>query len=960
MVGETAERSPHPRSVIRYAWFSAAAWTGVIVVLAGVLVFDLHRETLERSAERARIVLATDALYRSWVAGHGGVYVKEDEGTPPNPYLDSTVSQIELRDGRHLVLMNPAYMTRQIAELRGRTGGVQSRLVSLNPLNPNNAPDPWERAALESFVEGPGSQAVATVVENDDGAKTLHMLRPLYTEEGCLQCHSAQGYKLGELRGGLVVMMPVTPFFIAVREALSVELVVLFLVWLLGLGALVLFVGLVRRQGEERERAAERTAISEQRLSLALEGGGTGLWDWNIRTGERTVNKQWAQMLGYSPEEVGKDLDRWEEMLHPEDSARVLQGLEDHLEGASSEHRQTYRLRHKQGHWVWILDSGKIVERAEDGSPLRATGTHVDVTQIKLMEERLRAYGQQRHAIARLAELALKGAGDSEVFDAGCRELSDALGTPLCGVWVFEEAGGSQLQMVAGCGWKGEMGPRAAFPYDPRLPPGLALESQETLVIEDIRDDERIDNCALLAEHGVVSGIISACVYQGRRLGAIGCFTTTQRTFSREEMHFLEAVARMLTLAVTGSRIRRENERLARTLAQAHDVIVISDREGRLVYVNPAFERLTGYTSEEVLGQNSRFLKSGQNDPGIYREMWDVLVTGGTWRGTLINRRKDGTIYHERATINPLYEGGHEITGFFKVGRDVSREIEMENQLRQAQKLESIGQLAAGIAHEINTPTQYVSDNTRFLDDAFNDVTTLLQTLEEECGDDANGSLPERMARVRRALEEADVEYLLEEVPKAINQSLEGLARVSKIVLAMKEFSHPGSDDKQAVDLNKAIENTVTVARSEWKYVAEMKLDLDPKLPLVDCYAGELNQVVLNMVINAAHAIGDRIGKGSDQMGQITIRTRQEDDQAVIEIGDTGCGIPPEHLDQVFEPFFTTKEVGRGTGQGLAIAHNVIVNKHGGRVDLRSQVGEGTTFIIRLPVKAVVKSPVVS
>jgi len=273
-------------------------------------------------------------------------------------------------------------------------------------------------------------------------------------------------------------------------------------------------------------------------------------------------------------------------------------------------------------------------------------------------------------------------------------------------------------------------------------------------------------------------------------------------------------------------------------------------------------------------------------------------------------------------------------------------------QLLSAQKLESIGQLAAGIAHEINTPTQYVGDNTRFLRDGVNDLLKALDQCEELVSPSSEPcGWEERAARFRAALQELDVEFLREEIPKAVEQSLEGLERVTRIVRAMKDFSHPGAEGKEVVDLNKAIESTITVARNEWKYVAEMVTDFDPALPPVPCLVGEFNQVILNIVINAAHAIADVVGKDTGEKGTITIATRQDDDLAEIRISDTGTGISEEHRAKVFDHFFTTKEVGKGTGQGLAIAYAVVTEKHGGAITLETETDKGTTFIIRLPIE---------
>ncbi|GEM_PF-3378897 len=269
-------------------------------------------------------------------------------------------------------------------------------------------------------------------------------------------------------------------------------------------------------------------------------------------------------------------------------------------------------------------------------------------------------------------------------------------------------------------------------------------------------------------------------------------------------------------------------------------------------------------------------------------------------------------------------------------------------EMLQGQKMEAIGTLASGIAHEINTPIQYIGDNVRFIGDATQDVLAVLQASGQAAAEyDDDALRPETMAMLARALDDADVEFLLDELPAAVDQALEGVDRVATIVRAMKDFAHPGNDELAPVDLNHAIETTATVSKNEWKYVAELELDLDPDLGLVPALSGPLNQVVLNMIVNAAHAIAE---KGGDDKGLIRISTSREPDFAVVSISDTGCGIPAEIRDRIFEPFFTTKEVGRGSGQGLALAHRVVVDQHRGRIDVESEVGVGTTFHLRIPL----------
>jgi signal transduction histidine kinase len=284
------------------------------------------------------------------------------------------------------------------------------------------------------------------------------------------------------------------------------------------------------------------------------------------------------------------------------------------------------------------------------------------------------------------------------------------------------------------------------------------------------------------------------------------------------------------------------------------------------------------------------------------------------------------------------------------IGSDVTEREILGQQLRQAQKLEAIGQLAAGIAHEINTPIQYVGDNTRFLQESWPPFHALLAIAREMQRETTQGPIsPQTLQRLDALDQEADFEYLETEIPHAIEQSLEGIQRVSKIVRAMKEFSHPGSQEKKAIDINQAIDTTIIVARNEWKYVSDVETHFDPSLPLVLCHAGEFNQVILNLLINAAHAIAQALGDGSQDKGKIVISTVRDRDAVEISVSDTGVGIPEAVRSRVFEPFFTTKPVGKGTGQGLALAHTAIVRRHGGKIWFDSELGKGTTFYIRIP-----------
>lgn len=376
--------------------------------------------------------------------------------------------------------------------------------------------------------------------------------------------------------------------------------------------------------------------------------------------------------------------------------------------------------------------------------------------------------------------------------------------------------------------------------------------------------------------------------------------------------------------------------------------ILIADSQGKIGYVNPAFVQLSGFSKEELLGQRLTIL---DDSPEVDPPVGDIAVTGHVWNGRCINKRKDGSSYEVIASLSPLLDSQKNLTGYVCVERDVTQDMKLEMQLHQARRLESIGQLAAGIAHEINTPTQYVGDNIGFLKDSFDKLINLIREVDSKIRTNQGISIsPELLQEYQNLSQEADLDFLMDEIPQAITESLEGIERVTKIVRAMKEFSHPKNQEKELANLNKAIETTITVARNEWKYVADMETDLDDQLPPVPCFPGDINQVILNLIINAANAIEESRNRDTDPKGSIRVSTRKMENSVEIRIQDSGTGIPDAIQSKIFDPFFTTKEVGKGTGQGLAIAHSVIVEKHQGSITFETECNKGTTFIINLPL----------
>jgi PAS domain S-box-containing protein len=391
--------------------------------------------------------------------------------------------------------------------------------------------------------------------------------------------------------------------------------------------------------------------------------------------------------------------------------------------------------------------------------------------------------------------------------------------------------------------------------------------------------------------------------------------------------------------------LRAAHDDLMAVLGAISSILVVLDADGKVRLWNHAAEAVFGLDATAVRGRPFRSCPIPWDWAAIEAAAPDGAVDRTVRLDEVRFTRRDGGEGLLAFTAAPIPHPGGGFDGSLWHGADITQRRTLEAQLHQAQRLESIGQLAAGIAHEINTPMQFVGDNHRFLADAFASLGGLVERMRA-----ALALAPEaERAAVAAAEAAADLPWLLAEVPKALGQSQEGIERMARIVKAMKEFSHPGSEDVVPVDLNHAIESTLVVSRNVWKYVADLTAELDPGLPPVPVLPGGFNQVVLNLVVNAAHAIEDRLGRQGGK-GRITVRTRRDGGHAVLEVGDTGCGIPEAIRPRIFDPFFTTKAVGRGTGQGLAIIRTEVVERLGGEISFASEVGAGTTFIVRIPL----------
>jgi PAS domain S-box-containing protein len=381
---------------------------------------------------------------------------------------------------------------------------------------------------------------------------------------------------------------------------------------------------------------------------------------------------------------------------------------------------------------------------------------------------------------------------------------------------------------------------------------------------------------------------------------------------------------------------------LENVLAALPGALFVSDSQGQIHLCNEAASTLVGRPVSELTGSPLGAVFAWQHvDDGespIVRGEGTLLTASGERVPVLLSSAQLAT------------QAAPARVGAIHIAIDIRDRKQLEMELQQAQKLESVGRLAAGVAHEINTPAQFVSDSVQFLKDGLSDLFVLVARYRDLHRTVLSGGPAlEKAAEVSEAEREADLDYLIDHVPGAIDRSIDGLGRVTAIVKSMKDFAHPDRKEMVAVDLNQGIRSTLIIAKNEYKYVAAVEAHYG-ELPPVICHGGDINQVVLNIIVNAAHAIGDVVA-GTSYRGRIGIETCREGDWAVIRISDTGGGIPEAIRGHVFDPFFTTKGVGKGTGQGLAIARTIVADRHHGQVSFETEPGHGTTFTIKLPIK---------
>lgn len=617
--------------------------------------------------------------------------------------------------------------------------------------------------------------------------------------------------------------------------------------------------------------AQEELRVSQQRLALALESANQGLYDVNLRTGETVVNETYALMLGYDPKGFVEKLETWRERLHPEDRARVMESFDDYIAARVDAYRAEFRLKTATGEWLWVLSLGRVVERDARGRARRMLGTHTDITERKSAEARSADALAFLQTVLHSSPMGIVAYGPDGRAAIANETLARIIGTDVPGILRqnFRE-----LESWRRHGW---------------------IEAAER---------------ALATRQEVVS--------RGRYTSTFGRDLWLETRFVpfvyAREPHLL-----VLVNDETEKQRTLADLKLMETAVRAAPVgWVVTDPEGVIQWVNPGFTALTGYTAEEAVGRNPRVLKSGRHPAEFYATMWATIRRGEVWTGEVFNQRKDGVQYHERMTIAPVHGEDGSIAHYVAIKQDITEQKQLEQQLTRAQRLDSIGMLASGIAHDLNNifapillslellKLEYPMPGARRLVDMIEGAGQRGAGIVKQVLTFARGIEGERV--------ELQPKYLIKEIAQILGETLPRDIRVETEVSAM----------------------------------------LSPVLG----NATQLHQVLLNLAINARDAMpgGGRLTISAQDAWVDEGRAARNPPlkpglHVAITVSDTGTGIPPEVLERMFEPFFTTKPTGKGTGLGLSTVYG-IVRSHGGAVEVKTELGSGTEFCVLLPAIA--------
>jgi two-component system cell cycle sensor histidine kinase/response regulator CckA len=664
------------------------------------------------------------------------------------------------------------------------------------------------------------------------------------------------------------------------------------------------------------ERAREHQAVKEAefRYQSLFDRVPVGLYRTTPAWRFLDANPALVEMLDYPDRESFlaasatklyvdlEDRQRWQVLIEREG---VLRDFEV----------QVYR---RDGTTIWVRNSARVV-RDEGGQVLYYEGSLEDITEHKQAEEAIRRRNRELALLNQVIAASATSLEPETILEVACHELALAFDVPRATATLLNQ---DKMAAMAVAAYQSEAYQQPtllhqSFPLENDPIAQYVLTNKTPLIVNNTQSDlHPSPNRDLLRQRGIVSMLVAPLVIEDEVVGSLSFGSTEPRTFSTEEVDLVRSVADQVAGALARARLGKERRQLSAAIEQTAESVVITDTEGVITYVNPAFEQVTGYSRAEAVGQKVNILKSDEQDDDFYRQLWTTISARQVWHGHIVNKKKDGTLYTDQSTITPVRNESGEIVNYVAVQRDVTRELELEEQLRRSQRMEAIGQLTAGIAHDFNNSLT-----------AINGFAELIQ----------QQVLPDSSAY---------------EMAGKILHSGQHAADLVRQLLA---FSRKQVIQPQTLNLNTIVANVDKMLQRIITETIELKIILAPELWPVEVDPAQMEQVIINLVVNARDAMPNS--------GKLTIETAnvflddvyaashlgvEPGEHILLSISDTGCGMSEEVQAHIFEPFFTTKKMSEGTGLGLSTVFG-IVKQNKGNIWVYSEEGMGTTFKIYLP-----------
>jgi PAS domain S-box-containing protein len=910
---------------LKYSITVFILWT---LLLSCSLYWNIVKENKQSiaSAKEAAIThFNKDLAYRYWATKHGGVYVPSDERTPPNPYLKNIPERdIETPSGIKLTLMNPAYMLRQLMDEYSDLYGVKGKITSLRPLNPVNKPDEWERKALLAFDRG---SKEAFSQSDIDGEPHYRLMRPLYTQEGCLKCHAQQGYKIGDVRGAIAISVPLEPFLESGAVIIRGMIYTHGVVWILGVLG-IMFVWVRNKGYLLKQQEYELNLVrSERSLTEAQRIAQIGSWELDIVNNKLSWSDEVYRMFGLKPQEFGATYEAFLDNIHPDDRENVNNAYADSLKNQMP-YNIVHRLKLKDGTIKYVNERCESTFDSS-GNATRSIGTVQDITEKYLAEKKIVHLDRVLRSIQQINKLIVREKDKTNLLQTACNILVDVNAYPFAWIGFINDAN-KDIIPVAHAGFEEGYLERATITWDDEPtgngPAGISIKTRKPSIFNDVNNDPRFKPWIEEAKRRNFESCASFPILNNSTLyGCLTVYSTDSGSFDKEEKELLVEVADDLAFALKGMEIaqeKKESEESYRLLVEnAVDPIISVNAENKIILWNRAAEKTFGYSAKSIIGKtiNKIYAKSQYYE----KQIEDVKKFVNGKKPDFIGKSYKGQVRHKNGKILDVLVStapqetidGWVFTSFIK---DISNIIVYEKELikakERAEASEQVKSLfIANMSHEIRTP--------------LNGIVGFIDLIKDRVLDELDADV--------------DLKHHFDHVDKStyrLLKTVHSIIDISQIDAGTYKLN------ETEIDLNpliKYIVGELTVQAKKSGVQINHKFDSECIIKTDEyCTAQALTNLIDNSI------------KYTDE-GQIDIKTHKKNNNIIVTINDTGVGISEEYLKRMFEPFtqesegFTKKYQGIGLGLALTKRYLDIIKA---QIDVKSKKGKGTKFTISFPI----------